>query len=626
MAEKGRTALEGRSPSARKVVDYDRLITLYRRVYAISPVSTYADDALLAVAELYEEIGNDFKQPKYFRRAIEAYEFLIKEYPYSKLDKDALFTIGVIYQNDLGEKEAAITAFEKFIERYKQGPKVLAAKENIAQLKRKPDSAERASKAPFSGREAKVPGQNEEAESTSVRLEDPSRLPRVTNIRHYSTSNYTRVVIDVDGEVQFDQNRLKAPDRIFFDLKGSRLSSTLLGKSFPVEDGFLREIRAAQFQASVVRVVLDLGKVQDYTVFPLYDPFRLVIDVYGVVTTAEKTPPEERLPSGSPKIPAPETSGKEEGGRTTREGTKEPRTGEKETSKTEPSEPPAETSKAKAPSRTPPSRGKVLGADTKAAIAPHTARPNSDGSISLTRSLGLKIGKIVIDPGHGGHDYGTIGPTGLAEKDLALDVALRLGKLIEEKLGSQVVYTRDDDTFVPLENRTALANQKQADLFISIHANSSRNRSASGIETFFLGIASRHDQETLDIVARENAFSERSLHDLQDVIKKITLNEKVDESKDFAASVQKSLSTQASQWNQHSRNRGVKRAHFIVLIGANMPSILSEISFLSNPNDERVLKKPESRQKLAQSLYDGIFNYVKTLSGVKVARKLSADQ
>lgn len=624
-AEKGRTALEGKSASARKLSDYQHLIAAYRRVYATSPVSAYADDALLAVAELYEEMGNNFKQPNYYRKAIETYQFLIKEYPFSKLDRDALFTIGIIYQNDLGDKQGAISTFEKVIDRYQQGPKVLAARENIAQLKRKTESTEKAAKAPSREREVSPSGQNETAEWSSTRPEDPSRFPRVTNIRHWSTSNYTRVVIDVDGEVQFDQSRLKDPDRIFFDLRGSRLSSTLLGKSFPVEDGFLKEIRAGQFQPSVVRVVLDLDKVQDYTVFPLYNPFRLVVDIRGVDVATEKTQPETKLPSGAPKRATPEVNPKEERGRTAREETQGSRTVEKETSKAEPSEKAPENSMAKPPSRTPSTRGKTTGADTKEAISPHTARPNSDGSMSLTRSFGLKIGKIVIDPGHGGHDYGTIGPTGLAEKDLALDVALRLGKLIEEKLGSQVVYTRDDDTFVPLENRTALANQKQADLFISIHGNSSHNRAASGVETFFLGIASRQDQETLDIVARENAFSERSLHDLQDVIKKITLSEKVDESKDFAASVQKSLSTQASQWNQHAKNRGVKRAHFIVLIGANMPSILTEISFLSNPNDERWLKKPGSSQKLAQSIYDGIFNYVKTLSGVKVARKMEVD-
>ncbi len=341
----------------------------------------------------------------------------------------------------------------------------------------------------------------------------------------------------------------------------------------------------------------------------------VVIDVRGAnpprekgVVTAEKTMPAPAKPTTvapeekKGELPAPgETAARAK-------PTESPEASASPV-KTKP-EPVVESAKAQPRSTLP--KEKPKGKDAETAISPHTARRNSDGSLSLTRSLGLKIGKIVIDPGHGGHDYGTIGPSGLAEKDLALDVSLRLGKLIEERLSSQVIYTRDDDTFVPLENRTALANQQQADLFVSIHANSSRNRSASGVETFFLGIASSRDQETLDVVARENAYSERSLHDLQDVIKKITLNEKVEESKEFAADIQKAMAGHAAQLNRYARNRGVKKAHFIVLIGANMPSILTEISFLSNPNDEKLLKKPEYRQKIAEALYSGIFNYVKT--------------
>jgi N-acetylmuramoyl-L-alanine amidase len=244
-----------------------------------------------------------------------------------------------------------------------------------------------------------------------------------------------------------------------------------------------------------------------------------------------------------------------------------------------------------------------------------------DGDRSLIRALGLKIGRIVVDAGHGGHDTGTIGPNGLREKDLVLDVALRLGKLLDSRMGAEVVYTRDDDTFVPLETRTAIANQQQADLFISIHANSSPDPSARGVETYYLNFTSSRD--ALDVAARENAVSEKSIHELQDLVKKIALKEKIEESREFAADVQQSLYTGLAPTRSSSlRDRGVKKAPFIVLIGANMPSILAEISFISNPGDEHKLETPEYRQKIAESLYRGVAKYVGGLSGVKVAAKI----
>jgi N-acetylmuramoyl-L-alanine amidase len=251
----------------------------------------------------------------------------------------------------------------------------------------------------------------------------------------------------------------------------------------------------------------------------------------------------------------------------------------------------------------------------------HVSTPKSDGTRSLTRTLGLKIGKIVIDPGHGGHDTGTIGPSGLREKDLVLDIAQKLKKLIEEKLGGEVVLTREDDTFIPLENRTEIANQHQADLFISIHANSSRNKKIRGVETFFLNFATSADVE--EVAARENATSQKTIFELQDLIQKIALKEKVEESREFALNIQKAMSGTLLKSQPQARNRGVKQAPFIVLIGANMPSILAEVSFVSNPADEKLLRSASYRQKVAESLLEGINNYSLTLSGIKTAHNLS---
>jgi N-acetylmuramoyl-L-alanine amidase len=270
-------------------------------------------------------------------------------------------------------------------------------------------------------------------------------------------------------------------------------------------------------------------------------------------------------------------------------------------------------------------KAQPLNASATAGVAStHTAAPTASGERSLIRALGLKIGKIVVDAGHGGHDTGTIGPNGLMEKDLVLDVALKLGKLLESRLGAEVVYTRDDDTFVPLETRTAIANKEQADLFISIHANSSDDSSARGVETYYLNFTSSRD--ALEVAARENAVSEKSIHELQDLVKKIALKEKIEESREFAADVNRSLYSGLNAKSPGIHNRGVKKAPFIVLIGANMPSILAEISFVSNPTDEKKLKTNDYRQRVAESLYKGIHKYINGLSGVKVASKVEESE
>ena len=237
------------------------------------------------------------------------------------------------------------------------------------------------------------------------------------------------------------------------------------------------------------------------------------------------------------------------------------------------------------------------------------------GERSLTRALGLKIGRIVIDAGHGGHDTGTIGPTGLMEKDLCLDVALRLGKLIQERLpGTEVTYTRDNDSFVPLEQRTAIANEAKADLFLSVHANSSDDHRTSGIETYYLNFNA--SPQAMEVATRENATAQSSVHDLQELVTKIARNEKIEESRDLASDIQDSLSKNMEKDSHSERDRGVRKAPFVVLIGADMPSVLAEISFLSNPNDEQWLKKPENRQRIAEGLYRGVKNYLQSTNSL----------
>jgi N-acetylmuramoyl-L-alanine amidase len=225
---------------------------------------------------------------------------------------------------------------------------------------------------------------------------------------------------------------------------------------------------------------------------------------------------------------------------------------------------------------------------------------------------------VVIDAGHGGKDTGTIGPNGLFEKDLVLDVALRLGRLITKQLGADVVYTRSDDTFIPLGERTAIANRAKADLFISVHANSSADQSATGVETYYFNL--HGDKKATDVAMRENASGENAISDLNDLLKRAVLQTKLEESKEFAQKVQDSLTVNAIRMNSNAHDRGVRRAPFVVLIGASMPSILAEIGFVSNPHDEKMLKKNDQRERIAEALLKGVTEYANTLSHPQMAR------
>ena len=427
------------------------------------------------------------------------------------------------------------------------------------------------------------------------------KLPLVTGIRHWSTPDYTRIAVDLEQEVEYEVGRVAGPDRIFFDLHGTKLAPSLMpGKEYAVEDGLLKKVRVAQFQLDATRIVLDLGDVADYQAFLLPNPYRLIVDIHGKkkpasakantpatntsvpTTVAEKSaePPADAKTSVPP--PRNETASKTTAPRTTNSpASSRPATDTKiadaklktdATIETVASAKPDAKSSDDGDDDTPPAKPATPARAPRSVMA-REAKPTAAGDRSLIRALGLKIGRIVVDAGHGGHDTGTIGPTGLQEKDLVLDVALRLGKLLETRMGADLVYTRDDDTFIPLETRTAIANREQADLFISVHANSSRDPAARGVETYYLNFTTSAD--ALDVAARENAVSDTSIHELQDLVKKIALKEKVEESKEFAADVQQSLRSGLSGRGSNMRDRGVKKAPFIVLIGANMPSILA---------------------------------------------------
>jgi N-acetylmuramoyl-L-alanine amidase len=722
-AERMREALNGRLPADRTRHDYQRVINAYRAVYFGAPASTKADPSVVAVAETLVEMGRRFDDEKILNNAITQYKFLRREYPGSKYRFDALFTIGEVYKDDLNDPDEARSTFEEFLHRYPNNRLAEDAQQAIVALDLQAASEKKAAKKEDSGKKksAKDAGSSDKFAPATHDQEESAKAPsgktpRVTGIRHWSTPDYTRIAIDLESDVKFASQRIAHPDRIFFDLRGTRLASTLVGKSFDVDDGFLKKIRVAQFQPGRTRVVLEVDDLSDYEAFLIPNPYRLIIDIHGknargkLPKAPAAAPADADIeaarkenskpgPKSDPEVAAAQLQSeiRAEAGKapvasmdvndeteiaandgTTVTKSSSPSAGRFASGKKAP-EPPVKkvvdaededsspTQLARLDTRpdtgldaanestlTPASR-KGTGdesnpnsdaKDVKVSATRHTvvsrsrrkpssagqkssaagdlevreARPTARGDRSLIRALGLKIGKIVIDPGHGGHDTGTIGPNGLEEKDLVLEVGRRLGKLLETRLGAEVVYTRKDDTFIPLETRTAIANQERADLFVSIHANSSRDPDARGVETYYLNFTS--SPEALEVAARENAVSEKSIYELQDLVKKIALKEKIEESREFAGNVQQFLHSGLAAKSPAIRNRGVKKAPFIVLIGANMPSILAEISFVSNPTDERRLETSDYRQRVAESLYRGIAKYVNGLSGVKVASKL----
>ena len=492
----------------------------------------------------------------------------------------------------------------------------------------------------------------------------------VTGIRHWSTANYTRVAIDLGEGVTYEAARVPNPDRIYFDLHGTRLAPELVGKSFAVtDDGFLKKIRPAQYSDDVTRVVLDVSDVTEYSAFLLPDPCRLIIDIHGRRQSGSR--PQETAGASESDVPLPHTAAAVRSTparpvpntiatRTTPADVVDlsQMPGRVEATSTPTSKPisavvtAADTISPKPDSAVPatvtslpdssPASAKTAtatrssssskrfrrtGKKSADASAPdatpaRAAAPLGDGETSLVRALGLKIGRIVIDAGHGGHDSGTLGADGVEEKDVVLDVSLRLGKLLHDRLGADIIYTRSDDTFIPLESRTAIANKSQADLFLSIHANSSPDATARGVETYYLNFTS--DPTALDVAARENAVSDQSIHQLSDLVKKIALKDKIAESREFAADVEGSLYSGLQKGNEGLKNRGVKKAPFVVLIGANMPSILAEISFVTNPKDAAQLRDPEYRQRVAESLYRGVARYEGGLSASHIATERAA--
>ncbi len=482
--------------------NWKKAINAFRNVYYQYPSSGYCDNALFHVGSLYAQMGEQFHDTLYFHRAAGTFQFLIEQYSSSSLLDEAMLESIRILRNELKKDDDADAIEVKLRARNPKAAAVAVAK-------------------------------------NTATLISPATL---SSLRHYTGSDYTRIVIDFDKEVSFKRNRLGDPDRLYFDFDNAVTHKSLLEREVQVDDGFLKRIRIGQNTYRKARVVLDLKSIENYEVFSLYHPFRVVIDVQG----KRSLPP----PPVASVVPEP------------------------------------------------------------ALEPPEMAKKNANGNYSLARQLGLKVKRIMVDPGHGGQDPGAMSG-GLREKDITLDVAKRLKELLEQKYDFDVLLTRDGDRFVPLEERTAYANSHNADLFVSVHVNSSRNKKARGIETYYLNFATT--PEAMEVAARENAIAEKNMAELQKLTTAIALNSKIEESRDFAGHVQNHLVSHL-QKDYSIPSLGVKQAPFYVLIGAQMPSILAEISFLSHTRESLLLSDDSYRQSIAEGLAVGVNRYIETLA------------
>jgi N-acetylmuramoyl-L-alanine amidase len=387
----------------------------------------------------------------------------------------------------------------------------------------------------------------------STTLSSPLQGTELTGIRFWSNPGYTRVVLDLSGSTAFNANVLPAdasrglPPRVYVDLKGA-VPIAHLPDITAVDDGLLRQVRTGRYDTDTIRIVLDLVSLLDYKVIPLEDPARIVIDVQGE---------NQQLSSNKPEIRSAPPAPKDE-------------------------------------------IGKVLGNLSQESVSKKTA-PSAGGNL---------LRRIVIDPGHGGKDPGAIGPTGVKEKDVNLAMARVLARKLKEELGCEVILTRDKDIFLPLEERTAIANRVGADLFISIHANAALNRTAYGIETYYLNFS--QNERAAAVAARENGTSLKQVGDLELILFDLMANSKINESSRLAAEVHRALIDDLSRHFKDIRDLGVRQGPFYVLLGATMPSVLIETAFISHPREEARLLDPRYHEKAANAIVRGVRSFAES--------------
>ena len=526
-ADQCRKSLHGSAKKKKYRHNWLRCIRHYEKIYSRYPKSDQAPWALYHSAKLFTGLYTYSGKPQDLDEAVLLFRRLADEYEDHRLADDAQYKIGEIFHKFKKEPTHAYVEFLKVDIKFPSGDMRPKARKMLDQLA------------------SVLSEKDKDRDGVGIK----SGPVAVKDIRHWSTPNYTRVVIDLDGPVKYTHRLLKAdpdlrkPRRLYLDLDNTHVTSQI-ESALPIKDGLLQRARAGQYTKDTVRVVLDTESLEGYKVFHLHDPFRIVVDV----RRKEKKDATDESKLALNKRPV-------------RKGVR----------------------KAKAP----------------------------EESVSLARQLGLNVKTVVIDPGHGGKDPGCNAMGGVKEKDIVLSIARLLAKSIKEKIGCEVFLTRNKDVFLPLERRTAIANMKKADLFISLHINAHRNKKIWGLETYFLNMAT--DERSVMVAARENATSEKNISDLQAILNDLMLNTKIKESSRLAYEVQKGMFSQVKRRYKQVKNLGVKQAPFYVLIGAEMPAILVETGFLTNRMERKRLRSKKYQESVAEGISAGVNAYIKSI-------------
>lgn len=524
----------------------------FRRIYLADPKASQAAACLFMLGQIYNHIFQRFQETADLDESISYYQDTARLFPQHRLADDSYYAMGLIYLSEKKDPVQAAVQFSKIVEEYPNGDMHPLAADMLKQLSKDHDIA--------------LP-------PAMVGSSQLSKLNYVLPVKYWSSDDYTRVVIVASGPVNYREELLQQTDdkprRLYIDFMDSYIEPQYR-EPVPIKDGLLQQIRTGQFSKDTVRVVLDIESIESYKTYSLPDPFRVVIDVRGKSSLKEQKSP-------SKPTPALADIGEKVGDTL-----------------------PSLQDQKKIPAK---GKGDII------KIARRQPDPPAVSSITLAQQLGLGVRRVVLDPGHGGKDPGAMA-NNLKEKDIVLKLAKELKPLLEQDLGCEVILTRDSDTFISLEERTAIANTRNADLFVSLHINAHPSSKVRGMETYFLNLST--NAEAMRVAAMENSTSTHQMSDLQDILSDILQNSKIDESSRLAQQVHSTMVSGLSGNKSYGniQNLGVKQAPFYVLIGAQMPAILIEVAFISNDADASNLKSANFLASVAKEISSGIQTYV----------------
>jgi N-acetylmuramoyl-L-alanine amidase len=558
---------------------WNQCIHKFQQVIQKDSRETYVDKCYYLLGRSHHALYKAYQQSQDFESALKYYRKLVYERPESSLADDAQYLMGSLYL----ERDAAL-AYPEFVKvtvLFPNGDMASRAAKQVIQLEKrlgcKPDARPKSTVVKKSAESTSRPLQasvlatlsNKETPSagSAPAMSSPksSRVKQLEDIRYWTNEDYTRIAIYVNGPVKFDYDTLSAdpkvqrPPRIYLDLKNCVVGPKLKEKArIAVKDGFLRNIRAGQFKPKRARVVLDIESIDKFKVFSLPDPFRVLIDIRGKRSQVAEV--EQKLQPKEPKV----------------------------------------TPKAELKPKAKPQLEEAL---DEIPSLPHFAQ-----------KLSLDVKRIMIDPGHGGKDPGAVGPKGIREKDVVLGIAKNLKRILESRVGIEVLLTRTRDQYLSLEERTAIANTKKADLFISLHTNAHKNSNIYGTETYYLNVA--NDAESARVAAFENAVSAEKISDLEAILNDLLTNTKITESSQLAHRVQGRMIDELTGNYEGIRDLGVKHGPFYVLLGAEMPCILIEAAFISNNKEEQRLGNENFQKALAKGIARGIESYIQDMKQI----------